>query len=450
MLYKEKVFMNKTNLLPQEPQDASNQLANLLQELLECDMINVDDVAKVARMNKDIKMYIEKIKYSATEDRYWLRLPDGKQVRKRSRDDLIKVIQEYFRNAEKTVQQRKLTFEQVYREQNAKKRTKQSTTADRNNRDFESYYIGKAPFLCKPIRDIDPKEVQEWVDAQVDVQEMTKQAHVNMTTVAKETLEYASEQGYFSGNPWPRRKKPKDMYDNAYDRKRETLQFFADNEAKAMINQCWEDFRKYPHKVRTLMIVLNFYLGLRIGELTALKWTDISSWQITIQRMEITIILRSGDKKRRIQKVVPRTKTIAGKRNIPLVKEAKKVLDCIPHRGDYIFCDPDGTRITNSIIDKVLYRMCKKVGIPQRSMHKVRKTAISNLLRAGMQPANAMVISGHNDLHTLYKHYARPNQPSSEVQCLTEEAASFLTTSWEERKERTRRKISNITIRRAV
>lgn len=155
-------------------------------------MIKLDDVAKVERMNKDIKMYIDKLKYSPTDDRYWLRLPDGKQVRKRNRDDLIKAIQEYFRNAEKAVKQCKLTFEQVYREQNAKNGAKQSTTAERNNRDYESYYIGKAPFLCTPIRDINPKEVQEWVDAQVDVQEMTKQAHVNMTTVAKETLEYAS------------------------------------------------------------------------------------------------------------------------------------------------------------------------------------------------------------------------------------------------------------------
>jgi len=295
VLYKEKVFMNKTSHLFQEPQNTSSSLAELLQELLECDMINVDDVAKVAKMNKDIKMYIEKIKYSPMEDRYWLRLPDGKQVRKRNRDDLIKVIQDYFRNAEKPVKQGKLTFEQVYHEQNAKKGAKQITTAERNNRDYESYYIGKAPFLRTPIGDINPKEVQDWVDAQVDVQEMTKQAHVNMTTVAKETLEYASEQGYITGNPWPRRKKPKDMYDNAYDRKRETLQFFADDEAKAMISKCWEDFRKFPRKVRTLMIVLNFYLGLRIGELTALKWTDLANGQITIQRMEITYTLRSGD-----------------------------------------------------------------------------------------------------------------------------------------------------------
>lgn len=94
--------------------------------------------------------------------------------------------------------------------------------------------------------------------------------------------------------------------------------------------------------------------------------------------------------------------------------------------------------------------MCKKVGIPQRSMHKVRKAAISNLLRAGMQPANVMVISGHNDLQTRFKHYARPNQPSTEVQYLTKQAASFLTSFWEERKERNRRKVRSIKIRRAV
>ena len=94
--------------------------------------------------------------------------------------------------------------------------------------------------------------------------------------------------------------------------------------------------------------------------------------------------------------------------------------------------------------------MCAKIDIPQRSMHKIRKTAISNLLRAGMQPANVMLISGHNDLATLYKHYARPNQPSAEVQHLTEQAASFLTTSWEERKERHQNKPTRITIRRVV
>lgn len=55
--------------------------------------------------------------------------------------------------------------------------------------------------------------------------------------------------------------------------------------------------------------------------------------------------------------------------------------------------------------DKYLRKVCNKVGIEVRSMHKIRKTFISKLFETGMHPKKIQQISGHDNMDTLYKCY---------------------------------------------
>lgn len=63
------------------------------------------------------------------------------------------------------------------------------------------------------------------------------------------------------------------------------------------------------------MIMFNFFLDLRLGELTALKWSDIE---------DVKLDLNTGDVISIDFKVVEYTKSDAGDRYVYLNSEAKK------------------------------------------------------------------------------------------------------------------------------
>ena len=85
------------------------------------------------------------------------------------------------------------------------------------------------------------------------------------------------------------------------------------------------------------MILLNFHLGLRIGELVALKWSDIEDDYIHIQRMEQTDykIVNKDDGSLFTQsngyKVAEHTKSSAGDRFVYLNSNAKAILNKIKY-----------------------------------------------------------------------------------------------------------------------
>lgn len=70
---------------------------------------------------------------------------------------------------------------------------------------------------------------------------------------------------------------------------------------------------------------MNMYLGLRQGELAALKISDFRNGTVRIERMEITNnIMENGKLKQRGYKIAPFTKTKDSVRNVPVTSIAKE------------------------------------------------------------------------------------------------------------------------------
>ncbi|MCR5767953.1 MAG: tyrosine-type recombinase/integrase [Lachnospiraceae bacterium] len=62
--------------------------------------------------------------------------------------------------------------------------------------------------------------------------------------------------------------------------------------------------------------------------------------------------------------------------------------------------------------------LCDKIGISRKSAHKIRKTYISTLLDAGVNPDTVREQAGHEDLRVTYKNYFfdRKSKPQIEEQ----------------------------------
>lgn len=142
-----------------------------------------------------------------------------------------------------------------------------------------------------------------------------------------------------------------------------------------------------------LAVKLNFLLGLRVGELVALKWSDLcDDNHLHIVREEIR------DQTANSYKVVEHTKTNRD-RFVILVPNAISILKRIERQGEYIFMR-DGKRITSIRIATILRKFARYEGMPLKSSHKMRKTYASNLNANGVPLDCIREMLGHSNLNT--------------------------------------------------
>ena len=184
-------------------------------------------------------------------------------------------------------------------------------------------------------------------------------------------------------------------------------QVFSDDETDEIINY----LKGHSDHVRE-GIILCFQTGIRVGELVALKYTDIEDGVLHIQRQEVKEKDASG---KSLVRVVEYTKTEAGNRRVVLTRHALETIEKLKTFSgnmEFIMQRQEGNRIRCSTINKSLYRACEKCGIPPRSMHKVRRTYGTILIDSGVDDSIIMDQMGHSDIVTTRKYYyfGRNNQ----------------------------------------
>lgn len=150
-----------------------------------------------------------------------------------------------------------------------------------------------------------------------------------------------------------------------------------------------------------IAVKLNFLMGLRVGELVAIKWTDICDEnQLHIVREEIR------DQETGALEVVEHTKTNTD-RFVVLVPKALNILSKIKHDGEYIFMR-DGARITSRQINYVLEKYAERNGVRTKSSHKMRKTYASKLNANGVPLDCIREQLGHSNLQTTLGYIYNP------------------------------------------
>ncbi len=126
--------------------------------------------------------------------------------------------------------------------------------------------------------------------------------------------------------------------------------------------------------------------GMRPGEIRALTWD-------TLDRETWTLRLHARDAKTRRGRVI----ALAGEvRTIIERRVQARRLDCalIFHRGGKPFGD----------FSKAWKRACREVGVAGKLIYDLRRTAVRNMVRAGVDPAVAMKISGHRTRNVFERY----------------------------------------------
>ena len=197
--------------------------------------------------------------------------------------------------------------------------------------------------------------------------------------------------------------------------KDDSKEFYSQEEAKLLINACKELFEVH-FNTAYLAIMMNFLLGLRVGEMAALKTSDFhfDECYVKLARGEVAKYVRIDGKMRaRGFEVVPFLKMRKKERRVTIpdgtLKFFNEIVAVNKSRGfksDWLFLSNTGNRLHKMEIMKALERANRRAGLPQRSFHKIRKTYVSKLVDAKIfSIAEIRDLVGHKDASTTLQYY---------------------------------------------
>ena len=118
--------------------------------------------------------------------------------------------------------------------------------------------------------------------------------------------------------------------------------------------------------------------GMRLGELLAVRWTDID-WN-----SHFIVVQRSYRRE-----------------NLGLPKTGKAQVD------ELVFCRKDGSPIEQNYIRRVFKRILKKAGLREIRIHDMRHTCPSLLLSQGVSPVCVKEQMGHHSISITVDIYGR-------------------------------------------
>ena len=395
-------------------------------------IIDLSYVKEQIAMNKRkqiLKKYGSCIWFSETEKTYYCHLPDitkkegRKKYKRKSKEKIEDIVVKYWlpiefsddNNVSSDKIQNQTTFEELFYEfMEYKKNQIGSGTVKRMMNEWNRFYIPHPKFIKKAFCEITKIDIDMFLNEILQEQNLKDKAFRNMCGLIKQTFEYAVDAEYIEKSPYRVKVNKKNIIitrKNAIDNSKEVFR----PDERDMLNREMEmKLKKEPSNLIPLIIMLDFEIGTRIGEILAIGKGDIKDNKVHIHRQQIAVkdvtdihnIVCKG------WTIVEYTKSDSGDRWIPLSNKALEYIQRIDdimsqyynRVGDYLFLSEERT-INEHAVNKQLIRGCEHIGITPRSTHKIRKTYASTLYRNGIPVSIISKLLGHVDESTTLKHY---------------------------------------------
>lgn len=172
------------------------------------------------------------------------------------------------------------------------------------------------------------------------------------------------------------------------------------------------DYIRQNFTFRNLGIYISLSTGLRIGEVCALRWSDIDekNGTISVQRTIERIYIIEGEK-RHTELVINTPKTKNSCRVIPmskelvsLVKPLKKVVN-----ADYYVLSNDISPTEPRTYRNYYKRLMDQLDIPNLKYHGLRHSFATRCIESNCDYKTVSVLLGHSNISTTLNLYVHPN-----------------------------------------
>ena len=274
-------------------------------------------------------------------------------------------------------------------------------TVTKNTNDFKKYV---EPFLGKlRLDELTTEVLDDWARSVLKRNPMTARRFNTLKIVVTGPLGLAVRENLLSENAW----KPDVMdYRRLLKSERKapsSEKIFYDDEISDLVGKLKDDYDANGNTA-SMAIIFNFDMGLRVGELSALKWEDVD-WK------RKTLSIRRQESEGKVEEYV-KSDSAAGYRELPLndylVDLLKRVQRDTGRLSGFIFSDKDGNRKTASALKKrLIYAQVGKngdtAGSSVKRIHCQRRTVGTKIANSrGLESARQWL--GHTDLMTTLRY----------------------------------------------
>ena len=207
----------------------------------------------------------------------------------------------------------------------------------------------------------------------------------------------------------------------------------------------FEDFLSTNNKYKGWypIFITMLWTGLRVGEVTGLRWDDIDFNNNTIS-VNHTLVYYQTRTERGCDFTVNTPKTRAGERTVPLLPKVKEALKMEKQRQteleiscrvvingftNFIFLNRFGDLYHQGTLNKALKRIIRdcnflvldgkinsEVTLPNFSNHSLRHTFTTRMVEAGTNLKAMQDILGHSDISTTMNIYAEASKDLKEIE----------------------------------
>ena len=161
-----------------------------------------------------------------------------------------------------------------------------------------------------------------------------------------------------------------------------------------------------------LGIYISLSTGLRIGEICALKWSDINVTDgiLTVNRTIERIYIIEG-KKKHTELVINTPKTKNSCREIPMNKELLGMLKPLKKvvNDDYYILTNDERPTEPRTYRNYYKRLMEKLDIPKLKYHGLLHSFATRCIEVGCDYKTVSVLLGHSNISTTLNLYVHPN-----------------------------------------
>ena len=379
----------------------------LLQFAVDNGMIDFNTIQAQIEMNerrKYLEMHESKI-WQSTDGKWYTFIPDatkekGKRLLKRkTKDELEDLIVGFYKDFEEPQ-----TIEKTYREwidRKVKFMEISQQTIDRYEKDFNKYF---ADCKEKDIRRVDEDFLDDFITGNIKSHNMKAKAWSNLRIILRGMFRFAKKKGYTKisiGEYLEELDLSWKMFNHEQKPEEKTIYF--QKEIDAIV-----DYISESKSLNDIAILFAVYTGMRVGEILALKWEDIFSDHIHVNRTQIRYHDENGNL---IHEIRDFPKSEAGIRDVVIVPELAiviKRLRMINPFTEYLF-EKNGSCIHLHSVCTRLYNLCNRFGFERKGMHAIRRYYAAKLINAGVEKIIIISQMGHADFETTKKHYYKNN-----------------------------------------
>lgn len=148
-------------------------------------------------------------------------------------------------------------------------------------------------------------------------------------------------------------------------------------------------------------ILLALYTGLRIGEVCALKWEDIS--ENTIHVCKTMQRLKNSSGATEVMILPP--KTNSSDRFIPIPTTLKSIIEQHRQESGYVLARSHGKFTEPRLLQNKFAKILDECGIEKTNFHTLRHTFATRCIESGVDVKTLSELLGHSDVKTTLNRY---------------------------------------------